>query len=28
VELDSQFGVEETCLAEITAPALETEIML
>jgi hypothetical protein len=28
VELDSQFGAKEMCLAEITAPAPETEIML
>jgi hypothetical protein len=28
VELDSQFGAEEMCLAEIIAPALKIEIML
>jgi hypothetical protein len=28
VEPDSQFGAEEMCLAEITAPATKTEIML
>jgi hypothetical protein len=27
VELDSQFGAEEMCLAEITAPAPKTKIM-
>jgi hypothetical protein len=28
VELDSQFGAEEMCLAEITAPTPETMIVL